>query len=180
MRYSRAVLWAREVYRKQELGERKVQVTLCIGPAGTGKSFCAKSDGCYFYDGGFWNGYAGEKVVLMDDFGGHICTPIEFQRICDGYPYRVNVKGGWEWFRGETLRITSNYIPDAWWKDGTRKCLAAIHRRIHEVHYHDRYMHFVRFTSDEWMGPGTVTAMDKFLLYYKELFPGVYNIKEVL
>lgn len=181
MRHTRAVLWAKEVYRGTGGDRGKLQVTLCIGPSGTGKSHCAKTEGAYYYDGGFWNGYQGEEVVIMDDFGGHCCTPTEFQRICDGYPLRINTKGSFIWFNGRTIRITSNYIPDAWWKDGTRKCIGAIHRRINDVHYHDRYQHFIRFTSDEWMGPGTITAMDKFLLYYKEKFNVLSgNIKEVM
>lgn len=125
------------------------------GPPGTGKSHCAYEEGAYLYDGhnGFWNGYNGESVVIFDEFGGHVLTPLMFQRFCDKYPVHVNIKGTSAPFNGQTIHICSNYLPEEWWSEKTKFNKDAIDRRIHEVHYHWAFKKFYRYVSEE---PGAV------------------------
>lgn len=135
-----------------------IKVTLHYGPPGTGKTFCAHQDGAYYFDGnnGFWNGYNGETTIILDEFGGHCLTPLMFQRLCDRYPFECNIKGGSTHCNATDIHICSNYLPSNWWKEGTKFNAAAIYRRIHEVHYHDKIKHFEVFKTDE-----ESTAIDK-------------------
>lgn len=140
-----------------------VRVIFHYGPPGTGKTHCAHTEGAYYYDGhnGFWNNYKGESVIILDEFGGHVLTPLLFQRLCDKYPLSCNVKGGSVPCRATTIHICSNYLPSQWWSEKTRYNSTAIYRRIHEVHFHDVYKHYVRYVHDENVNEGGLTAMDK-------------------
>nr|WAE43054.1 MAG: replication associated protein [Cressdnaviricota sp.] len=161
VKFSRAVDKMVECYSKPP-DRANLRVVFHYGPAGTGKSHCAHADGAYYFDGnnGFWNGYAGEKHIIFDEFGGHCLTPLMFQRVCDVYPLNVNVKGGSYPFYGTDIHITSNYLPSRWWNEKTKYNEQAVYRRIHVVHYHDKYGHYVLFESD-----GEGLAMDKLASY---------------
>lgn len=151
VRYVRGVERMVEVY-SEAIGRDNVYVTLHYGPPGTGKTHCANelSPEAYWFDGnnGFWNGYENEKAVILDEFGGHALTPLAFQRLCDKYPFRANVKGGWKKMQASTIHICSNYLPDQWWKEGTRYNAEAVSRRISEVHYHHTRGENIIFVSD--------------------------------
>lgn len=151
-----------------------VRVRFCYGPSGYGKTHCATRvptdltpDDIYMKDGGeFWEGYTGQPIVVMDEFGGHTLPPLTFQRVCDKFPMRVNQKGGSSPLLATDIRITSNYLPSQWWKEGTRYTQEAIFRRIHEVHHHDgiRSYTLYRTTPAEETEDGkAIYAMDKFL-----------------
>lgn len=120
-----------------------IAVRFCVGPAGTGKSTCAglfdTELDAYPYDralNGFWDGYTGQKSVIFDEMSGAVMSPTEFNRVCDKGPYRVNVKNGSAWLAAEDIRITANYMPEFWWKEGTRFNYEALSRRITECHLH--------------------------------------------
>lgn len=120
---------------------------------GTGKTHCCADDGVYYFDGnnGFWQGYTGQETVVLDEFGGHCLRPLEFQRLCDKYPYVCNVKGGGVPCRATRVHICSNYLPEQWWGEKTRYNKGAIDRRIHVVHYHDRYGHYYLYEGEDCM-----------------------------
>ena len=146
-----------------ELPERnEVKVTFHYGPAGTGKTHCAWEKGAYFYDGnnGFWNLYENQKVVILDEFGGHCMTPLFFQRVCDSYTLAVNTKNGCKAFCGTDIHICSNYLPEQWWSEKTKFNMEAVCRRIHEVHYHDKFKHYFKYVSDT-PGQHIGSAMEK-------------------
>lgn len=128
-----------------------IKVTLHYGPSGTGKTACCYTPDAYFYDGhnDFWIGYNGQSKVILDEFGGHTMSPLMFQRVLDRYPFTANIKGGSINFNGTDIHITSNYLPNNWWKEGTKYNQDAVYRRIHEVHYHDKIKHYHKFVSDE-------------------------------
>lgn len=135
-----------------------IRVILHYGPADTGKTHCAlhgKFDDpdYYWFDGnnGFWENYKGQKKVILDEFGGHVLSPLQWQRLCDKYPLWLNQKGTSAACAIEEVHICTNYLPGRWWKEGTRYDEKAVYRRIHEVHYHDRYKHYYKFT--EQSGP---------------------------
>lgn len=131
-----------------------VKVTFHFGKSGTGKTHCACSGKAgdpdiYFYDGGFWDGYVKQSRVVFDEFGGHTLPPLQFQRICDKYSYTVSIKGTSAPLVATDIHITSNYLPEDWWKVGTKYNKEAIDRRFHEVHWHYEHKKFWRFVSDD-------------------------------
>ena len=65
--------------------------------------------------GEWWDGYEQHKLVIMDDFYGWIKYD-ELLKICDRYPYRVPVKGGFRQFNAECIILTSNSEPEGWYK----------------------------------------------------------------
>lgn len=116
---------------------RDLDVVLYYGPTGTGKSFSASLYGEEAYwrsssTGQYWQGYQGERVIVMDDFGGW--EPYHtLLRILDIYPYRVGTKGSDQILRARKIIICSNFRPDEWYNfQGREKFdLAALVRRIH-------------------------------------------------
>nr|QTE03556.1 MAG: replication-associated protein [Prunella montanella CRESS-DNA-virus sp.] len=142
-----------------------IVVTLHTGPAGYGKTHCAcdgnfSSPDIYWYDGGFWDGYVAQKHVILDEFGGSTMQPKVFQRVCDKYPYTVNIKGSSAPLSATRFDITTNYDPAHWWREDTQWNRDAVYRRIHIVHYHyaPRAMRIFRSDDDG-------CAMHKYLAY---------------
>lgn len=73
----------------------------------------------------WFDGYMGERTILLDDFYGWI----QYHRLlqlCDGYPLRLQVKGGWVHRNWNHVIITSNKPPEHWYKQD----IAALERRI--------------------------------------------------
>ena len=77
----------------------------------------------------WWDGYAGEKIVLLDDFGkSHKVLGEHIKRWGDRYSFPAEIKGGKIDIRPERLIVTSNYAPcDVW--DDDNVLLQAILRR---------------------------------------------------
>lgn len=80
----------------------------------------------------WWDGYTGQPVVLIDDFGGDI----QFRRllrILDGHPLILPIKAGCCWAAYDTVYITTNLLPLDWYKklfDLHPICYQALKRRI--------------------------------------------------
>lgn len=144
-----------------------VKVTLHYGPPGTGKSHCCSVSGgaaAYWFPGGrFWERYSGQTSVILDEFKGNKLLASEFNAICDKYPCQVDLKGSSEIFNGTDIHIASNYLPSTWYSEEAAP-QESIYRRIHEVHWHDKYKHYFKFNTDE-----EGTAMDKFMAKYAEV-----------
>lgn len=126
--------------------------------AGSGKTHCCHSDDAYYFDGnnGFWEGYAGQSKVILDEFSGHVLTPLMFQRLCDKYPLMLNVKGGSMPCKVTEVHICSNYLPSQWWGEKTRYNQQAVYRRINVVHWHYDFKKLRVYLSDD-----SGYAMDK-------------------
>jgi len=95
----------------------------------------------------WWDGYMGQKYIIVDDFRKDFCTFHELLRILDRYPYRVNVKGSTLWIQPSTeyIIITSCFHPKDVYE--TREDVEQLLRRI------DKIVHFTRKyqdTSLEW------------------------------
>lgn len=110
----------------------KSQVYVYEGPTGTGKSKRAHDiNGVTYTHGGdrWFDGYGGDEVILFDDFDG--CkSGIPFRKLlqlCDRYPLRVPVKGGFQNFRPKIIIFTTNVSPHLWYADET---FAPLERRI--------------------------------------------------
>lgn len=87
----------------------------------------------------WFNGYQGQKAVLMDDFSGKIGLD-ELLRLLDRYPIQVEVKGGFTWFNPSTIYITSNVHIDDWYDYSKRNdSKQALKRRISKFLYCERH-----------------------------------------
>lgn len=118
-----------------------VEIILCIGEPGSGKSRWAYEEypNCWTtpIGGGNWyNGYDRDDEVLLDDFSGassHISVP-DLLRLLDRYSVKVPVKGDFCWWCPKTIVITTNIHPRSWYEWGTRaSSYLALQRRITRV-----------------------------------------------
>lgn len=106
------------------------------GKSGSGKTRTAIEEGGNDYyismkDLKWWDGYTGQKTVIIDDFRGDFCTFHELLRILDRYPYRINIKGSTLWLQAETIIITSCYRPEEVYN--TREDIQQLLRRINNI-----------------------------------------------
>lgn len=116
-----------------------------IGDSGTGKSRKAFEEmpSAYSKPAGPWfDGYDGEREVIIDDFVPGEDLSLSFiMRICDRYPLRVPIKGGHVPWRATTIIFTSNYPLEEWIPmhmrvtETGRARLAALKRRFQVIQF---------------------------------------------
>lgn len=126
--------------RSAEIPRRTIQnVVILYGAGGTGKTTLAKNwdlrDGeatqeRYYRrnpeDGAFWGGgrtaYKGERVIHLEEFCGQEQLS-RFKEIADigNCGPNVNVKNGGQTLNHDTLIITSNHHPAAWYRGAWKK-----------------------------------------------------------
>lgn len=91
------------------------------GPTGTGKTRTALAlhPGAYLKPANkWWDGYAGEEVVIIDDFDKyHKSLGYELKIWGDHNPFIAETKGGAMKIRPRKIIITSNYCPGDIWED---------------------------------------------------------------
>lgn len=109
------------------------KVYIFWGPTGSGKSRKARQMDPKLYNvpepnnGSLWfDGYRGQKTILLDDFYGWIKYHTLLQ-ITDGYPYQAPTKGSFVHRQWDTVIITSNKPPEKWYN---RDEINALTRRI--------------------------------------------------
>lgn len=113
---------------------RDVKVIVLYGDAGTGKTRYAYDKFSDIYSkprGDWWDGYSGQKTVLLDDYYGYL-PYCELLRVLDRYPYQVPVKGSYVYAQWDTVVITSNKPPNLWYSQGLTP---ALKRRLNEIYY---------------------------------------------
>lgn len=117
----------------------EMDVRIYWGAPGTGKTK-AVFDEFHVDDiytkmvGKWWDGYKGEKVVLIDDFDPDGCFGITFDfylKLLDRYPMRIEWKGGSGEFYSRVIIFTSNYDPEDWFNGKSNK--AAFFRRVNHI-----------------------------------------------
>lgn len=112
---------------------RVVVVEVLVGDTGTGKTKKATSGRDWFMlpcsDKLWFDGYDGEKTLIIDDFYGNIKYAF-LLRILDGHSMQVAVKGGFVWAMWTKVIITSNAEPCQWYKRGLTP---ALERRINSI-----------------------------------------------
>lgn len=92
------------------------------GNTGTGKTRYAVERGAFKWSPPsdttkeWWDGYAGEKSILIDEFYGQM-KPSRLQELLDGYMCRMDIKGSHTYAMYDTVYITSNVSPDEWYGD---------------------------------------------------------------
>lgn len=107
------------------------------GPPGSGKTRFVYDNYPYadIYrkpKGPWWDGYEGQPIVLIDDYYGDMDFE-DLLHLCDRYPLKVPIKGGFVEFNAKAIYFTSNIEPRLWYPkiDATR--YAAFERRITSV-----------------------------------------------
>lgn len=116
-----------------------IHVKLYIGPTGVGKThqaFCNYPDAFMKDQTKWWEGYHGQKTVIMDEFAGALShVDLNYTlRILDKWPMIVENKGGSECFCATIIIITTNIHPYNWYNwNGREMQIDALARRFHEV-----------------------------------------------
>jgi len=117
-----------EVEKETTREFRQVDVQVYVGDAGCGKTRKAMEENPGIFtvncsDTFPFDGYDGEKTILLDDFYGGLKYN-EILRILDGHQLRVNVKGGRRYAKWTKVVITSNKRPESWYSMGLTPALA--------------------------------------------------------
>lgn len=124
MRYSRAVTTYRSLSRATT-SRPPPKIRWLWGPSGVGKTRSLStwltsmeltvSDDCYFLSttptGTWWDGYEGQKVVVLDDFRGTWFPHHVALRIFDRLPYKVPAHGQQLPLVSEYFFVTTNMPP---------------------------------------------------------------------
>lgn len=99
--------------------DHPVEVIVIQGPTGTGKSKWSMDtypDAYWKQRSQWWDNYEQQETVIIDEFYGWL--PFDnLLRLCDRYPLLVETKGGQINFNAKTIVITTNQIPDRWYKN---------------------------------------------------------------
>jgi len=133
---------------------------ICIrGTSGIGKTFWAYERFPDLYrpnygNGGlWWDGYAGQECVLLDEFRGQ-CPLQKLLMILDKYPLMLEVKGGYLPAKFTTVIITCNSDPTFWYPNAAVQNpeeFAALSRRIGMVHHEHTDSHYIVADTREYM-----------------------------
>jgi len=123
IRYHRGFSALRDQLRLVKPRFTKTKVTVLVGPPGCGKSKWAAEESNLYSDavnvfykarGDWWDGYFQQEVVVIDDFYGWIKYD-DMLRLCDRYPLKVQIKGGFQEFNSSHIIITSNKHLHEWY-----------------------------------------------------------------
>lgn len=147
LRYHKGLSVYRSLKNKCRDPARAPTVYVLTGPPGTGKSrwwaeHFAPADTYVLPRPSnsmdpWWDGYQGQSVVVLDDFYGWIKYST-LLNLLDRYPMSINIKGqALQQLRATTFVITSNQLPDMWYKDTND--ISALRRRLYEFAYELRY-----------------------------------------
>lgn len=112
------------------------------GPSGTGKTHRAFEEATAMGDTWvsmnglkWWQGYYGQKYIILDEFRGDACTYGTLLRFLDKYPIQVENKGSSCWMKATHIWITSNKSPEETYRGKTEEALDQLVRRITHVEH---------------------------------------------
>lgn len=101
--------------------DEELDVTLYVGPSGTGKSFrlhqeCPPGPDWYWKDQGKWfDGYQGQTGIVLDEFRDSWMPWSMLLKLLDNKPFTVEVKGGTVNVVATRFRLSSNVHPRNWY-----------------------------------------------------------------
>lgn len=134
-----------ELQRASTSRWRNLEVIVLYGATGTGKTrfaieSCPPEESLFKLDVAnnlWWDGYSGESTLVLDDFYGWIKYGL-LLNVLDGYPLRLEVKGGFTRAAWTRVIVTSNKHPRDWYKDPQGELVngvpAALARRITSIY----------------------------------------------
>nr|WCR62206.1 MAG: replication associated protein [Circoviridae sp.] len=113
------ILVARNMYymsKRANKERRPVRVIWLWGPTGSGKTRYAiehAGDEYWISNHSEWfDGYWGQKTVILDDLRASTYKFAFLLRLLDRYPMMVQIKGGWEVWNPEVIYITAPERPE--------------------------------------------------------------------
>lgn len=102
------------------------------GDTGTGKSkFVSLQEGSKYWKplpSRWWDGYAQEEIIILDDLRKDCMKYHELLRLLDRYPLKGETKGGWIEINSGKIMITSCFSPQDFYNG--REDIAQLLRRI--------------------------------------------------
>lgn len=136
--YPRFWMKLKELYaRERSRGWRGVRTTVLWGEPGAGKTRqVMEMEGVYKWNGFhesnvWWDGYEGEKKLLIDDFQPMGLSHGTMLALLDGYELRLPIKMGHTWAEWTEIWITSNSHPAEWYSEIFEG--GPLQRRIQEI-----------------------------------------------
>ncbi len=121
VRYHRSM----ELYKRITVSKRAwvMDIQVYTGPTGTGKTRRAYDDYPDLYmvpqtkmSGTYWDDYDGQETVLVDEMYGNRFSWGFLLQLCDRYPMKVPIHGGFVEFTSRRIVFTSNVHPGLWYK----------------------------------------------------------------
>lgn len=143
-KFSKHINFLRFVYTEAD-SDRQLQgvrVLVLYGATGTGKTYAAVNyiagnKDYYICEAPshssskvWFDGYQGQRTLILDDFAGSFCAFRFLLRLLDVYKLKIEIKGGHVWAVWTTVVITSNIHPSGWYEHIDTSPLA---RRINEI-----------------------------------------------
>ncbi len=134
-----------ELMRKYIAPKRNCKPTVIwvYGHTGTGKTLWSvnemseKLNDDYWISSGtlqWWDGYDGQKGVIIDDFRGNHCEFAKLLRYLDRYETRVPVKGAMVPLMASYIIVTSSQSPiDVYSSENVRENIGQLLRRIDQI-----------------------------------------------
>lgn len=130
-----------QAIERKRVGWLKPTIRVYYGSTGVGKTrHCWQKYpdlyrvACHTGGTTWFDGYAGEKVILFDDFHGGMPFRLLLQML-DGYPLRMQVKGTFVMLYGTVFLFTTNVHPDEWYfndRNNKAELIAPLQRRIQQ------------------------------------------------
>ena len=114
------------------------------GPPGSGKTHSVHTTESDLYvkaQNKWWDGYTGQKAVLIDDFDQQgECLAHHMKIWSDKWPAQGEIKGGHVPLTYDRLIVTSNFTIDQAFKNSDPETIKALNRRFKKIHKLDQNM----------------------------------------
>lgn len=136
IRYHKGVEHYRQLKRPKR--HHQMQNIVVYGESGVGKSYFSMSYPDVYVvpepkgSGLYWDGYAGQETVVLDDMTGRFMKYRTLLRLLDRHPFQVPYHGGQMEFSSKTIVMTSNTHPSEWYSCDDDWLDSPLRRRLTE------------------------------------------------